>query len=250
MNNRLRDKVFSNGDLPRHIAIIMDGNGRWARLKNKPRAHGHREGINSVREIVQVCGEIGISHLTLYTFSSENWSRPKSEVSAIMKLLLSTIKKEINNLHKNNVKLSTIGNINDLPNDTRKNIMDGIAKTQNNSGLNLILALSYGSRQELIRAFKRIGKKIQSSEIVLDDINENLIGKELYSKDIPDPDLLIRTGGEFRLSNFLLWQAAYSELLITDTHWPDFREEALLNGIYEYQNRQRRFGQTAEQITA
>ena len=250
MNNRLRDKVFSNGDLPRHIAIIMDGNGRWARLKNKPRAHGHREGINSVREIVQVCGEIGISHLTLYTFSSENWSRPKSEVSAIMKLLLSTIKKEINNLHKNNVKLSTIGNINDLPNDTRKNIMDGIAKTQNNSGLNLILALSYGSRQELIRAFKRIGKKIQSSEIIPDDINENLIGKELYSKDIPDPDLLIRTGGEFRLSNFLLWQAAYSELLITDTHWPDFREEALLNGIYEYQNRQRRFGQTAEQITA
>jgi len=250
LNNSLRDKVFSNGDLPRHIAIIMDGNGRWARLKNRPRAHGHREGINSVREIVQVCGEIGISHLTLYTFSSENWSRPQSEVSAIMKLLLSTIKKEINNLHKNNVKLSTIGNINDLPNDTRKNILDGIAKTQNNSGLNLILALSYGSRQELIRAFKRIGKKIQSSEIALDDINENLIGKELYSKDIPDPDLLIRTGGEFRLSNFLLWQAAYSELLITDTHWPDFREEALLNGIYDYQNRQRRFGQTAEQITA
>ena len=250
MNNSLRDKVFSNGDLPRHIAIIMDGNGRWARLKNRPRAHGHREGINSVREIVQVCGEIGISHLTLYTFSSENWSRPQSEVSAIMKLLLSTIKKEINNLHKNNVKLSTIGNINDLPNDTRKNILDGIAKTQNNSGLNLILALSYGSRQELIRAFKRIGKKIQSSEIAIDDINENLIGKELYSKDIPDPDLLIRTGGEFRLSNFLLWQAAYSELLITDTHWPDFREEALLNGIYDYQNRQRRFGQTAEQITA
>jgi|TARA_B100000959_G_C14801703_1_gene550016 undecaprenyl diphosphate synthase len=250
VNNSLRDKVFSNGDLPRHIAIIMDGNGRWARLKNRPRAHGHREGINSVREIVQVCGEIGISHLTLYTFSSENWSRPQSEVSAIMKLLLSTIKKEINNLHKNNVKLSTIGNINDLPNDTRKNILDGIAKTQNNSGLNLILALSYGSRQELIRAFKRIGKKIQSSEIALDDINENLIGKELYSKDIPDPDLLIRTGGEFRLSNFLLWQAAYSELLITDTHWPDFREEALLNGIYDYQNRQRRFGQTAEQITA
>ena len=250
MNNSLRDKVFSNGDLPRHIAIIMDGNGRWARLKNRPRAHGHLEGINSVREIVQVCGEIGISHLTLYTFSSENWSRPQSEVSAIMKLLLSTIKKEINNLHKNNVKLSTIGNINDLPNDTRKNILDGIAKTQNNSGLNLILALSYGSRQELIRAFKRIGKKIQSSEIALDDINENLIGKELYSKDIPDPDLLIRTGGEFRLSNFLLWQAAYSELLITDTHWPDFREEALLNGIYDYQNRQRRFGQTAEQITA
>ena len=250
MNNSLRDKVFSNGDLPRHIAIIMDGNGRWAKLKNRPRAHGHREGINSVREIVQVCGEIGISHLTLYTFSSENWSRPQSEVSAIMKLLLSTIKKEINNLHKNNVKLSTIGNINDLPNDTRKNILDGIAKTQNNSGLNLILALSYGSRQELIRAFKRIGKKIQSSEIVLDDINENLIGKELYSKDIPDPDLLIRTGGEFRLSNFMLWQAAYSELLITDTYWPDFREEALLNGIYDYQNRQRRFGQTAEQITA
>ena len=250
MNKKLRNKVKNNGNLPSHIAIIMDGNGRWAKLKNLPRAAGHREGINSVREIVRVCGEIGISYLTLYTFSSENWSRPKMEVSAIMKLLFSTIKKEIENLHKNNVKLSTIGNLEDLPVDTKKNILEGVAKTQNNTGLNLVLALSYGSRQELIRAIKRIGKKIELSDLKSDDISEELFVEELYSSGIPDPDLLIRTGGEYRLSNFLLWQAAYSELLISEKFWPDFREKELLNGIYDYQNRQRRFGQTGEQISA
>tara|TARA_Y100000992_G_scaffold31669_1_gene17718 strand:- start:18 stop:770 length:753 start_codon:yes stop_codon:yes gene_type:complete len=244
----LRDKVSANGNLPKHIAIIMDGNGRWARLKNLPRAAGHKEGINSVREIVRVCGEIGVSHLTLYTFSSENWSRPKTEVSAIMKLLLSTIKKEIRNLDDNNVKLSTIGNLKELPSETQKNILDGVKKTKSNTGLNLILALSYGSRQELIRAIKRILTRVKESNLVIDNIDETLLNAELYTADIPDPDLIIRTGGEYRLSNFLLWQSAYSELLISETFWPDFRESDLLKSIADYQNRQRRFGQTADQV--
>ncbi len=248
MKDILRDKISVNANLPKHIAIIMDGNGRWAKLKNLPRAAGHKEGINSVREIVRICGEIGISHLTLYTFSSENWSRPKTEVSAIMKLLFSTIKKEIRNLDDNNVKLSTIGNLDELPKETQKNILDGVDKTKSNSGLNLILALSYGSRQELIRAIKRISLRIKESDLKINEIDENLLNRELYTAGIPDPDLIIRTGGEYRLSNFLLWQSAYSELFISEVYWPDFRETELLNSISDYQNRQRRFGQTAEQI--
>lgn len=248
MKDILRDKVTANGNMPKHIAIIMDGNGRWARFKNLPRAAGHKEGINSVREIVRVCGEIRVSHLTLYTFSSENWSRPKTEVSAIMKLLLSTIKKEIRNLDDNNVKLSTIGNLEELPRETQKNILDGVKKTKSNTGLNLILALSYGSRQELIRAIKRTFIRVKESNLEIDNIDETLLSAELYTADIPDPDLIIRTGGEYRLSNFLLWQSAYSELLISETFWPDFRESDLLNSIADYQNRQRRFGKTAEQV--
>ena len=248
MKDILRDKVTANGNMPKHIAIIMDGNGRWARFKNLPRAAGHKEGINSVREIVRVCGEIRVSHLTLYTFSSENWSRPKTEVSAIMKLLLSTIKKEIRNLDDNNVKLSTIGNLEELPRETQKNILDGVKKTKSNTGLNLILALSYGSRQELIRAIKRTFIRVKESKLEIDNIDETLLSAELYTADIPDPDLIIRTGGEYRLSNFLLWQSAYSELLISETFWPDFRESDLLNSIADYQNRQRRFGKTAEQV--
>ena len=235
-------------NIPSHIAIIMDGNGRWASLKNLPRAAGHKEGINSVREIVRVCGEIGVCYLTLYTFSSENWSRPRTEVSAIMKLLLSTIKKEIRNLDDNNVKLSAIGSLDELPKETQKNILDGVEMTKSNSGLNLILALSYGSRQELIRAIKRISKRIDESNLEIDNINEDILSEELYTAGTPDPDLIIRTGGEHRLSNFLLWQSAYSELLISETFWPDFRENELLNSILDYQNRQRRFGQTEEQV--
>ena len=250
MNKDLRKKVRELGDVPKHIAIIMDGNGRWAKMNSLPRAAGHKEGINSVREIVRVCGEIDVSFLTLYTFSSENWNRPETEVSAIMKLLFSTIRKEIDNLDKNNVRLTTIGNLNDLPKETRKNIKNGISQTQDNTGLNLILALSYGSRQELIRAIRRIGNRIESSQIKSDDITDDVLESELYSAGVPDPDLVIRTGGEYRLSNFLLWQAAYSELLITEKHWPEFRENELLNGIIDYQNRQRRFGQTDEQVKA
>ena len=250
MNKDLREKVRELGDVPKHIAIIMDGNGRWAKMNNLPRAAGHKEGINSVREIVRVCGEIDVSFLTLYTFSSENWNRPETEVSAIMKLLFSTIRKEIDNLDKNNVRLTTIGNLNDLPKETRKNIKNGISQTRDNTGLNLILALSYGSRQELIRAIRRIGNRIESSQIKSNDITDDVLESELYSAGVPDPDLVIRTGGEYRLSNFLLWQAAYSELLITEKHWPEFRENELLNGIIDYQNRQRRFGQTDEQVKA
>jgi len=250
MNKSLRKKIVEQGDLPAHIAIIMDGNGRWAKANNLPRVAGHVEGINSVREIVQVCGEIGVSYLTLYTFSNENWKRPQKEVSAIMKLLLSTIKKEVGNLNKNNVRLSTIGNINDLPDNSRQGILEGIEVTKNNTGLNLILALNYSSRQELLMAVQRIADKILSGEMNSNQISEAIFSRELYTVDIPDPDLLIRTGGESRISNFLLWQLAYTEFFLTDIHWPDFREEDLLNSIVDYQGRQRRFGQIEEQVSA
>jgi len=249
MSKLLRKQILEQDDIPNHIAIIMDGNGRWASSKNLPRISGHQEGINSVREIVQICGELEISHLTLYTFSSENWNRPKVEIKAIMKLLLRTINKEINNLNKNNVRLSIIGDLNDLPKDPQQAMIEGINKTKNNTGLNLILALSYGSRQELIMAFKRIANKVEKGKMKSEDISQEIITRELYTCDTPDPDLLIRTGGEHRISNFLLWQSAYTELYMTDSFWPDFREDQLLNAIIDYQNRQRRFGQTSEQVS-
>ncbi len=250
MSKSLRKQILEQGDLPTHIAIIMDGNGRWARSRSLPRVAGHREGIDSVREIVRVCGEIGISYLTLYTFSSENWNRPKKEVSAIMKLLLGTIRKEIKNLHKNNVRLSTIGNLDDLPRNSRLGMLEGMEMTKSNTGLNLILALSYGSRQELLRAFRRIAGKIESGEMNQEQITEEAVSRELYTANVPDPDLLIRTGGESRISNFLLWQSAYTEFYMTDDYWPDFSEDDLLNAILDFQGRQRRFGQTGEQVSA
>ena len=250
MSKSLREQILKEEIFPNHIAIIMDGNGRWAKARNLPRVSGHTEGINSVREIVRICGEIGISYLTLYTFSSENWARPKIEVSAIMKLLLGTIRKEINNLHQNNVRLSSIGNLQDLPSESRRGIVEGMEKTKNNTGLNLILALSYGSRQELLMAVKRIAVKIESGKLESKYISEDILSQELYTSNIPDPDLLIRTGGENRISNFLLWQLAYTELFMTNMFWPDFREKALLEAIIDYQSRQRRFGQTGEQVSA
>jgi|TARA_B100000929_G_scaffold115182_1_gene91387 undecaprenyl diphosphate synthase len=249
MSKSLREQILEEEIFPNHIAIIMDGNGRWAKARNLPRVSGHSEGINSVREIVRICGEIGISYLTLYTFSSENWARPKIEVSAIMKLLLGTIRKEINNLHQNNVRLSSIGNLQDLPSESRRGIIEGMEKTKNNTGLNLILALSYGSRQELLMAVKRIAVKIESGKLKSKYISEDILSQELYTSNIPDPDLLIRTGGENRISNFLLWQLAYTELFMTNMFWPDFREKALLEAIVDYQSRQRRFGQTGEQVS-
>ena len=248
MSNTLKDKILSDGALPKHIAIIMDGNGRWATSHNFPRLAGHKEGINSVREIVRVCGEIGIDYLTLYTFSSENWERPIKEVSSIMTLLFSTIKKEVQNLHKNNVRLSAIGQLGDLPEKSYKEIMEGINKTKDNTGLNLILALSYVIMQELLRAVRRIVDKTHTDKIILDEITEDMISKQLYTSEIPDPDLLIRTGGENRISNFLLWQSAYTELYMVDIFWPEFREKELLNSINDYQSRQRRFGRTGEQV--
>jgi len=248
MSNTLRNKILSGGDIPKHIAIIMDGNGRWATSHNLPRLAGHREGIKSVRKIVRICGEIGIEYLTLYTFSSENWNRPVKEVSSIMKLLFSTIKKEVQNLHKNNVRLFAIGKLDDLPQKSYQEIMEGINKTKENTGLNLILALSYGSRQELLRAVRRIVDRSKIDKIKIDEINEDMISKELYTSEIPDPDLLIRTGGENRISNFLLWQSAYTEFYMVDIFWPEFREKELIKSIEDYQVRQRRFGRTGEQV--
>jgi len=247
MQQSLRNNVLS-GHIPDHIAIIMDGNGRWARERSLPRIAGHREGINSVREITRLCGEIGIKHLTLYTFSTENWQRPKAEVSALMTLLLKTINKEVKELHKNNVKFTVIGDLEMLPGSTRKGLQDGIDLTQDNEGLNLCLALNYGSRQEMIDAIQSLASKVQSGEMEPEEINEAIFSDALYTKGIPDPDLLIRTSGECRLSNFLLWQSAYTEIFITDTYWPEFREEQLMGAIHVYQLRERRFGKVSEQV--
>lgn len=247
MNTKeLRELIIKNENIPAHIAIIMDGNGRWAKQRSLPRFAGHREGINSVREITRICGEIGIRHLTLYTFSIENWARPKAEVSALMQLLLTSIRKEIKNLHENNVRLTTIGAFQDLPKSARKGIEEGIEITKNNTGLNLNLALSYGSRQEIIQAIKHIAEMVDSGKLKIDDIDQEQFEKLLYTNNIPDPDLLIRTGGEFRVSNFLLWQIAYTEIFVTDTYWPAFREKELLEAIVEFQSRERRFGKVAE----
>lgn len=246
--SELRKKILKQGEIPKHIAVIMDGNGRWAKNKNLPRLAGHKEGINSVREITRVCGEMGVGYLTLFTFSIENWNRPRIEVSAIIKLLLATIRKEVGKLHKNNVRLTTIGNIEELGRNPMKEILAGIEKTRNNTGLNLILALSYGSRQELLRAVKAIAGKVERGELKVENIKEENIQAELYTASTPDPDLLIRTGGEQRISNFLLWQAAYTEIFLTDTFWPDFRELHLLKAVESFQCRERRYGLVSEQI--
>lgn len=247
---KLREEVMSQEVLPRHIAIIMDGNGRWAKQRGLPRVAGHNEGINSVREVTRECGSLGIKVLTLYTFSVENWSRPKSEVSALMTLLLHTIRNEIDELHKNNVRLTLIGHLTDLPDDPLKGLMEGVEKTSQNTGLNLNLALSYGGRVEILDATRAIAKDVLEGRIGLDDIDEKLFSDYLYTRDMPDPDLLIRTSGELRLSNFLLWQMAYTEIYVTETFWPDFRNKELLLAIREYQKRERRFGKTSEQITS
>ncbi len=245
MENKI---IEGNKNLPKHIAIIMDGNGRWASKRKLPRVAGHQEGINSVREIVRLSGEIGIKYLTLYTFSKENWQRPIIEVNALMKLLSRTIKKEINELNRNNVRLQIIGNINEIPKTTREDLLKGVEKTKKNTGLTLILALSYGSREEILNAVKQIAKEVEMGKYSSEDICEKTIINKLYTKNIPDPDLVIRTSGEFRISNFLLWQSAYSEYYITSVYWPAFRKEEYFKAIDNYLNRERRFGKTSEQI--
>ncbi len=246
MKKSLRNTVLEN-NIPNHIAIIMDGNGRWAKKRSLPRLAGHREGINSVREITRVCGEIGVQYLTLYTFSTENWNRPPSEVSALMKLLLKTINIEVKELHKNNVRFSIIGELDTLPKSTVQGLKNGIELTRNNNGLNLCLAINYGSRKEILTAAISIAKKVQSKQLDINQVDEILFNQELYTKNFPDPDLMIRTSGEFRLSNFLLWQSAYTEIFMTDTLWPNFRENELIEAIYDYQNRERRFGKVSKQ---
>ena len=247
MTQSMKENILG-GHIPKHIAIIMDGNGRWAKERSLPRVAGHKEGVNSVREITRVCGEIGVKHLTLYTFSTENWRRPKAEVSALMTLLLKTISAEVRELHKNNVSFTAIGDLKKLPISTQKGIFDGIEITKNNTGLNLCLALNYGSRQEMVAAVQAIAKKVKKGDLKLDEIDETIFSNTLSTSDMPNPDLLIRTSGEYRLSNFLLWQCAYSEILMTKTFWPAFREDALIEAILEYQSRERRFGKVSEQV--
>ncbi len=247
MTQSMKENILG-GHIPKHIAIIMDGNGRWAKERSLPRVAGHKEGVNSVREITRVCGEIGVKHLTLYTFSTENWRRPKAEVSALMTLLLKTISTEVKELHKNNVRFTAIGDLKKLPKSTQKGIFDGIEITKNNTGLNLCLALNYGSRQEMVAAVQAIVKKVKKGDLKLDEIDETIFSNTLSTSDMPNPDLLIRTSGECRLSNFLLWQCAYSEIIMTKTFWPAFREDALIEAILEYQSRERRFGKVSEQL--
>jgi len=230
--------------IPEHIAIIMDGNGRWARAKTLPRIAGHKQGVKVVRNITEICGELGVKYLTLYTFSEENWNRPQMEVSALMKLLVSSLNREVRDLDKNNVRFTVIGDVSKMDKFVQNELNEAIELTRNNDGLNLNLALSYGGRQEIITAFKRLYSQINSS----DEITEALFESHLYTSNIPDPDLLIRTGGEMRVSNFLLWQIAYTEFHITNTFWPAFGRKELLMAISDYQQRERRFGKISEQI--
>jgi len=234
--------------LPQHIAIIMDGNGRWAKGKGKLRIFGHHNGVLSVRDIVEGSVELGIKYLTLYTFSTENWNRPKLEVMAIMELLVSTIDKEINTFMENNVRLNAIGDLAMLPDKCYNELARAIKTTSVNTGLVLTLALSYSSRKEIVNAAKQIAAKVRSGELKLEDINEELFENNLYTYDMPNPELLIRTSGEFRISNYLLWQIAYAELYFTPKLWPDFRREDLFEAILDYQKRERRFGMTSEQL--
>ena len=241
VHNTLIDKIdYSN--IPNHVAIIMDGNGRWARKLNKERFFGHNTGINSVRESLDISVELGIETLTLYTFSIENWNRPKNEVNALMSLLSNTIEKELPNIQENNIKLNVIGNLDLLPKNTRDKLLNGVEKTNNNNDLNLNLAVSYGAKQEIIRATKLISNKVKKNIISQENIDENTINDHLYTCNSKNVDLLIRTGGEFRLSNFLLWQISYAELNFQDVLWPDFKKEHFLKAIIDYQKRTRRFG--------
>ncbi|HNY54888.1 MAG TPA: isoprenyl transferase [Chitinophagales bacterium] len=234
--------------LPEHIAIIMDGNGRWAKAQGKHRIFGHKNGVKAVREVTEGCAEIGVKHLTLYAFSTENWNRPKMEVSALMELLFLTIGKEIKTLQKNNIRLNAIGHLHNLPESNRKALTEVMEATKNNTRMTLTLALSYGSREELTEAAKKIAIDFKAGRITLDEINQQTMGDHMYTKGMPDPELMIRTSGEHRISNFLLWQLAYTELYFTEKFWPEFSKNDLYQAIYDFQNRERRFGMTSEQI--
>lgn len=245
----LKEQVERN-PLPKHVAVIMDGNGRWAKQQGKLRVFGHTNGVKSVRAITEGCAELGISYLTLYAFSTENWNRPKAEVLALMELLVRTIRKELKTLQDNNIKLNAIGHLDDLPKRCRKELEEAISLTANNTRMTLTLALSYGSRAEMIDAIKTIASKAKNNEIDISEINEQTIQSHLYTNNIPDPELLIRTSGEQRISNFMLWQMAYTELYFTSKFWPEFRREELYEALLAFQQRERRFGKTSEQVKA
>lgn len=244
----MNQPTINTENLPKHLAIIMDGNGRWAKQKGMLRVFGHENGTKAVRETVESCARLGIANLTLYAFSTENWNRPKMEVDTLMKLLVSSLKKELPTLQENNIKLITIGNTSQLPDSARKQLAEVTELTKNNNRMTLTLALSYGSREEIISAVKAISEKVKNNTLAAEDINESTINNHLYTHSLPDVDLVIRTSGEQRISNFLLWQIAYAEFYFTDVLWPDFREKDLHEAIISYQKRERRFGKTSEQI--
>ena len=239
---------LKDGKLPAHLAIIMDGNGRWAKQRGKLRIFGHENGVNAVRQTVENCARLGISYLTLYAFSTENWKRPKLEVETLMSLLVASLKKELKTLKKNNIRLNAIGNIESLPKRARKELQEVMEKTADNTTMTLTLALSYGAREELKTAVRQISTKVKNNIISPENIDETIINSHLYTHNLPDVDLLIRTSGEHRISNFLLWQIAYAELYFLDVLWPDFSEHHLVEAIINYQNRERRFGKTSEQL--
>jgi undecaprenyl diphosphate synthase len=234
--------------IPRHIAIIMDGNGRWAKRQGMARMFGHRQGVETVHRITEAAAELGVEFLTLYAFSTENWNRPKEEVDALMVLLVDTIVKETPTLMKNNISLQTIGDLSRLPQATRDKFLECIEQTSQNTGLTLVIALSYSARWEIIEATKRIALAVKDGQLLLEDINEEVLSNYMTTAQMPDPDLLIRTSGELRISNFLLWQLAYSELYFTNCLWPEFTNEEFYHAIVDYQHRERRFGKTSEQI--
>ncbi len=245
---KLQEELKNSGEIPVHIAIIMDGNGRWARRRGLPRVAGHKRGVDTVREITEACAEVGVKYLTLYTFSTENWKRPKDEVSTLMRLLLKSIKDRCDELMKNNIRLTTIGDVETLPIEVQKELNYAIERTKNNTRMTLNLALSYSGRWELLKAFKNIAEQTSKGKLKLEDINEKCISDHLTTKDFPDPDLLIRTSGEFRVSNFLLWQIAYTEFYISDVYWPSFSRKDLYEAIRSFQTRERRFGKVSEQL--
>jgi undecaprenyl diphosphate synthase len=241
--------VTEFNNIPEHIAVIMDGNGRWAKKMGAARIFGHRNAIKAVRETVEGCAERGVKYLTLYAFSTENWGRPKAEVDGLMELLIDSLRKELSTLMKNNIRLETIGDISGLPERCVNELNDDVRASENNSGLTLILALNYSGRAELSNAVVSIANKVEKGNLQVDQIDESMIENELSTKEYPDPELLIRTSGELRLSNFLLWQMAYTELYFTDVLWPDFRKKHLDEALKEFNKRERRFGKTSEQLT-
>ena len=247
METSYKEQIDRN-KLPEHIAIIMDGNGRWAKRKGNERIFGHKNGVKAVRDTVEAAAELGISYLTLYAFSTENWNRPRTEIDALMSLLVSTLDSEAKTLMDNNIRLVSIGDLESLPSRVRSHLQRTINKTMGNTGMKLVLALSYSARWEILDAVKSIGKRIESGELTTRELTCDLLTDYLQTKDIPDPELLIRTSGEYRISNFLLWQIAYAELYFTDTLWPDFRKEDFYAAICNFQNRERRFGKISEQV--
>jgi undecaprenyl diphosphate synthase len=246
-DKREQENLRASGEIPRHVAVIMDGNGRWAKRQGMPRIRGHSEGVESVRDIVGACGELGVEFLTLYTFSTENWKRPEEEVSMLMRLLLKALRDETDRLNRNNVRLRVIGDLSRLPREVEEELRESIEKTSANTGLTLILALSYSGRWEITEAVRRIARAVEERRLSPAEITDVIVAGALTTAGIPDPDLLVRTSGEFRISNFLLWQLAYSEIHITELFWPEFRRGALYAAIRDYQSRERRFGLVNDQ---